>query len=120
MGRLANHERFSELLAWLRPVGGVASCLHYPGMADVPVGYDRFAAADARQHDQPWEDVCPAYALALVSKGGYELPGDSSEMEVLWDELGGESPKLWPEIEPVVRRAWKWLEAYDGRKHASA
>lgn len=111
MGRFT-HERFGELLAWLRLTPSVAECLHYPGMADVPAGFDRFAARDAKEHGYEWEDVCAAYALALVSKGSYVLPEDREEMEVLWDELGGGSRKLWPEVEGVVWRSWGWLDVH--------
>lgn len=106
------HERFSELLAWLRLTPSVGECLPYPGMAEVPAGFNRFAAADARERGYEWEDVCPAFALALVSKGSYLLPADREEMEVLWDELGGGSRKLWPEVEGVVLRAWDWLDIH--------
>ena len=111
MGRL-DSERFRDLLERLRPAGGVARCLHYPGMTAVPVGFARFASDDARHRDQTWSDVCPAYALALVSRGSYVLPQDDEEMEVLWDELGGESTRLWPDVRGVVARSWAWLDAH--------
>lgn len=112
MGRFTSHDRFIELVALLMPTGGVSKCLHYPGMTPVPKGFDRFAGHDARAHGYDWADVCPAYALALVSKGGYQLPQDSAQMEVLWDELGGESTKLWSEVDDVVRRSWAWLDSH--------
>lgn len=118
MGRFADHDRFKELLALLRPTGGVSKCLYYPGMTPVPPGFDRYAGADARKHDYGWHDVCPAYALALVSKGSYELPRDKGEMEVLWDELGGDSTLLWPQVEPLVRRAWDWLDVHAEQSEA--
>lgn len=111
MGRF-DSERFRELLERLRPAGGVARCLHYPGMTSVPVGFDRFASDDARRQDFAWSDVCPAYALALVSQGSYALPQDDEEMEVLWDELGGDSTLLWPDVTGVVERSWAWLDAH--------
>ena len=112
MGRFVDHDRFQQLLAVLKPTGGVAKCLYYPGMAQVPTGYDRFSGDDARKAGLEWEDACPAYALALVSHGGYTLPEDDVEMEVLWDELGGRSTKLWPEVRAVVMRSWAWLEVH--------
>ena len=111
VGRFASHDRFHELVALLLPAGGVSKCLHYPGMT--PKGFDRFAGRDAKAHGHDWADVCPAYALALVSSGGYQLPQDSAELEVLWDELGGDSSKLWSEVDDVVRRSWAWLDAHD-------
>lgn len=82
------------------------------GMTPIPNGYDRFAADDAHAMELDWKDVCPAYALALVSRGSYALPQDDAEMEVLWDELGGDSTQLWGEVKDVVVRAWAWLEAH--------
>lgn len=111
MGRF-DSERFRELLERLRPTGGVARCLHYPGMTTIPAGFDRFASEDARQQGLAWDDVCPAYALALVSRGSYALPQDDGEMEVLWDELGGASTRLWPDVRGVVARSWAWLDAH--------
>ena len=112
MGRFTNHDRFKELVAALLPTGGVSKCLYYPGMAEVPAGYDRFAGADSRKFGYEWSDVCPAYALALVTHHGYALPQDAADMEVLWDELGGNSAKLWPEVDQIVRRAWAWLDVH--------
>ena len=110
MGRFTDHGRFQQLLAILKPTGGVSRCLHYPGMVEVPAGFDRFAGNDARKMGFEWDDVCPAYALALVSEGGYRLPEDDAEMEILWDELGGNSARLWPEVRTLVMRSWAWLE----------
>lgn len=112
MGRFTDHERFRQLLAILKPTGGVGGCLYYPGMAQVPAGYDRFSGNDAKSMGLEWDDVCPAYALALVSHRGYSLPEEDPEMEVLWDELGGGSTKLWPEVRAVVMRSWAWLDVH--------
>lgn len=111
MGRF-DSERFHRLLELLDPPGSVAKCLHYPGMTEVPDGFDRFAHSDAAQEQLEWSDVCPAYALALVAAGSYALPGDDEDMEVLWDELGGSSTKLWPDVRVAVIRAWAWLDAH--------
>ena len=105
-------ERFRALRDLLKPTGGVAECLHYPGMTPIPEGFDRFAGQDAKRAAADWNDVCPAYALALVSVGSYALPQDDAEMEVLWDELGGESGKPWPEVRDVIARSWAWLDAH--------
>ena len=112
MGRFVDQDRFKQLLAVLRPTGGVAQCLHYPGMVEVPTGYDRFAGDNARKMGLEWEDACPAYALALVSHGGYALPEDDADMEVLWDELGGGSTKRWPDVRTAVIRSWSWLDVH--------
>lgn len=109
MGKFTDHARFKELLSVLRSRNHVAECLYYPGMTEVPKGYDSFANRDASAADLQWEDVCPAYALALVSHQSYRLPQDESDMEVLWDELGGNSTKLWVEVRDLVLRAWDWL-----------
>jgi hypothetical protein len=111
MGRF-DSERFRELLERLRPAGGVVRCLHYPGMTPIPEGFDRFASHDTHERELAWSDVCPAYALALVSRGSYGLPQDDTEMEVLWDELGGDSTRVWTEVRDVVVRAWAWLDAH--------
>lgn len=105
-------KRFDALLDLIRPTGSVANCLHYRDMTPVPEGFDRFAGEDARRNDADWSDVCPAYALALVSIGSYTLPQDDAEMEVLWDELGGASSKRWPEVRGAVTRSWAWLDAH--------
>ncbi len=109
MGIEANPQRFSNLIAALHE-HAVERCLPYPGMADVPDGYSRFAQQDAMRHEQSWEDSCPAYALALLTFGSYRLPEDNASMEVLWDELGGASTRLWPEVSSIIERGWKWLE----------
>lgn len=111
MGRF-DTRRYTQLLSVLTPNSGVAQCMHYPGMTPIPDGYDEFAHTHAEQLDAAWSDLCPAYALALVALGSYQLPRDDAEMEVLWDELGGGSTKLWPDVRPVVERAWLWLEAH--------
>jgi hypothetical protein len=111
MGRF-DAERFHKLLELLMPPGSVAKCMQYPGMTDVPPGFDQFAHNDAAQQQSEWSDVCPAYALALVSAGSYALPRDDEEMEVLWDELGGGSTKLWPDVREAVTRSWAWLDAH--------
>jgi hypothetical protein len=109
MGLHVNHERFTQLLARFRHGEDVGQCLHYPGMADIPEGYNRYARADCRAHGAEWDDYCPAYAFALLTHTGYALPEDEESLEVLWDELGGQSTKLWPEVEEVVTDAWAWL-----------
>jgi len=51
-------------------------------------------------------------ALALVTAGSYALPQHESDMEVLWDELGGSSTRLWSDVREIVKRAWAWLDAH--------
>lgn len=111
MGRF-DTERYTQLLSVLMPKTGVAQCMHYPGMTPIPDGYDDFAHAHAKQFDVSWREVCPAYALALVALGSYTLPRDDAEIEVLWDELGGDSTMLWPQVSPIIERAWIWLQAH--------
>jgi hypothetical protein len=109
MGIHQHHERFAQLLAFLRGEN-VEECLHYPGMADVPSGYNRYARLDCESRGGKWSDYCPAYAFALLTRGGYTMPADEESLEILWDELGGQSTKLWNEVEEVVAGAWNWLE----------
>ena len=111
MGIETNLERFSALVEALN-THSVEHCLPYPGMADVPSSYSRFAEQDAMQHDNRWDDSCPAYALALLTFGGYHLPQDNEGMEILWDELGGGSTKLWPDVASIVERGWEWLSRF--------
>lgn len=97
MGIHKNHQRFAELLASL-PGEHIEECLHYPGMADVPAGYNQYARVDSRTREGNWDDFCPIYAFALLTSVGYALPEDQEDLKVLWDELGGQSTKLWEEV----------------------
>jgi hypothetical protein len=47
MGLNQSHERFGHLLSCLRGEN-VEECLHYPGMTDVPPGYNRYARINAQ------------------------------------------------------------------------
>ncbi|WP_213603027.1 hypothetical protein [Pseudoxanthomonas japonensis] len=105
-------DRFNQLVELLNQPGDVGECLPYSGMASVPVGFNEFVRRDWLATDATWSDVCPAYALALVSVGSYGLPQDDPDMEVLWDELGGSSTKLWPEVRDLIKRSWAWLDAH--------
>ena len=109
MGVIANQERFHSLT---EAIAGhaVESCLPYPGMTAIPAGYSRHAQRDAMRRDIDWDEACPAYALAAITVGSYRLPDDDQAMQVLWDELGGASSRLWPEMRPLVREGWRWLE----------
>lgn len=111
MGRI-DSERFHRLVEFLNRSGGVGKCLPYPDMTPIPAGFNDFASKDSVAVEAEWSDVCPAYALALVSVGSYGLPQDDTDMEVLWDELGGNSTKLWPEVREIVKRSWAWLDAH--------
>ncbi|WP_312366886.1 hypothetical protein [Stenotrophomonas sp.] len=104
-------DHFHRLVALLNRSGGVGECLPYPDMTPVPAGFDEFAHRDS-QSELDWSDVCPAYALALVTAGSYALPQHESDMEVLWDELGGNSTRLWSDVREIVKRAWAWLDAH--------
>lgn len=108
MGRFDTHA-FARLLQRLTVAQGVGQCLPYPDMTPIPPGFDAFAHHDAASAGLAWDDVCPAYALALITRGSYGLPRDEQDMEVLWDELGGNSTQLWDDVRPVVSRAWTWL-----------
>jgi hypothetical protein len=111
MGRFDN-EQFHRLVEFLSRAGGVDKCLPYPDMTTVPPGFNEFASQDSQKQGYEWADVCPAYALALITAGGYSLPQDDSDMEILWDELGGNSTKLWPEVRGTIERSWSWLDAH--------
>ncbi|MET0655736.1 MAG: hypothetical protein ABWY94_09235 [Pseudoxanthomonas sp.] len=111
MGVVANQERFHSLTEALAQ-HAVETCLPYPGMTELPAGYSRFAQLDAVGRDLVWEDACPAYALAAITAGAYRLPEDTEAMETLWDELGGASVKLWPEVQDLVQDAWRWLQRH--------
>lgn len=104
--------RFQRLVDFLNQSGGVGKCLPYPDMTPIPIGFNDFAKKDFKGVEAEWSDVCPAYALGLVSVGSYDLPQDDSEMEILWDELGGNSTKLWPDVREIVMRSWAWLDAH--------
>ena len=108
MGVIANQERFHALTEALA-VHAVEACLPYPGMVSLPSGYSRFAQRDALERELDWDDICPAYALAGISCGAYRLPEDDTDMETLWDELGGSSSKVWSEVRNLVPGAWRWL-----------
>ena len=110
MGRF-DSERFHRLVEFLHRSGGVGKCLPYPDMTPIPAGFNDFASRDAKSVESNWADVCPAYALALISVGTYGLPQNDAEMEVLWDDLSGNSTKLWPEVRDIVIRSWGWLDA---------
>ena len=111
MGRF-DSERFHRLVEFLHRSGGVGKCLPYPDMTPIPAGFNDFASGDCKSVDAEWADVCPAYALALISVGTYGLPQNDAEMEVLWDDLSGNSTKLWPEVRDIVMRLWGWLDAH--------
>ena len=80
-------------------------------MTPIPAGFNDFASRDAKSVESNWADVCPAYALALISVGTYGLPQNDAEMEVLWDDLSGNSTKSWPEVRDIVMRLRGWLDA---------
>jgi len=105
----SNPQDFAELTQAVR-LPGVERCLPYPGMTQVPADYSAFAQADSQGQEQDWNDLCPAYALALLTHRVYRLPDDDVDMETLWNELGGESTKLWADVSSVVQRAWVWLD----------
>lgn len=109
MGIIANQERF-HLLTEAIAGHAVERCLPYPGMTAIPAGYSHFAQRDALRRGLEWDEACPAYALAAITVGAYALPQDDEAMETLWDELGGASRSVWPEMRPLVREGWYWLE----------
>lgn len=111
MGRF-DSGHFHRLVDYLSRSGGVEKCLPYPGMTPVPAGFDEFANRDSQATESNWSDICPAYALALLTSGGYALPQDDADMEVLWDELSGNSTLLWPDVRDIVERGWAWLDAH--------
>lgn len=37
------------------------------------------------------------------------IPAGFNEMEVLWDDLSGNSTKLWPEVRDIVMPLWVWM-----------
>lgn len=112
MGIIANQERF-HLLTEALAGHAVESCLPYPGMTAIPAGYSRFAQRDALRRAMDWDEACPAYALAAITMGAYSLPRDDEALEILWDELGGASSRLWPEMRPLLREGWHWLGQQD-------
>lgn len=113
MGIATDPQRFSSLVDALH-AHSIERCLAYPGMAEVPEGYSRFAEQDATRHGLAWADACPAYALALLTFGSYRLPDDDGSLEILWDELGGASTRLWPDVSSTVQRGWRWLDRAGG------
>ncbi len=108
MGRIDSHA-FASLVQRLSAQESVAHCLPYPGMTPIPDGFDAFARQDAASAEMEWGDACPAYALGLITYGSYALPRDEEYLEVLWDELGGDSTQVWAQARPLVLATWAWL-----------
>lgn len=112
-------EHFDKVVTALRTHDSVSDCLPYSGVAQVPDVLDHLAREHEKQEGLEWNDVCPAYALAVITHGDYRLPSDDNPLEVLWNEVGGESRLLWPQVRDLVAEAWKWLDAVKSRSEMS-
>lgn len=113
MKRKFDRDRHSELVACLEQRDSVSGCLLYPGMLEVTPEFDRFAHAHFSTIDEiPWRDLCPAYALGLMTFDNYDLPEDDADLEMLWDELST-SDLSWQLARNVVLDVWIWLGERD-------
>lgn len=106
-----DHERHARIVGHLRATGSVSHCLPYEDMMEVTPEFDQFARQHASAIDGiSWHDLCPAYALALMTHHTYELPEDDEALEVLWEELAP-SDLDWHQAKSVVADTWRWLDA---------
>jgi len=97
----------------------VQDCLPYRGAAEVPQVLDQLAHEHEQRDGMAWEDVCPAYGLAVITHGAYRLPSDSEPLETLWNEVGSDSRLVWEEVRDLVAEAWRWLDALQSRSEMS-
>jgi hypothetical protein len=113
MAERVSQQKFDEVVASLRTrdPGAIGDCLPYEGVAQVPATLDHLAREHERREGMAWDDVCPAYGLAVITHGAYRLPSDDEPLETLWNEVGGQSRLLWPEVRDLVSEAWRWLDA---------
>jgi hypothetical protein len=96
------------------PARRVTLCLPYEGMLEVPDAYNdwclqHYQDLSRSQPDVLWEDACPAYALALATRGSYSL-ADGDSLEILWEELSGLSALDWPRARSILGKAWLALD----------
>lgn len=114
-----SRDHFYKVVTALHSRAGVSDCLPYKGVAQVPEVLDYLAREHERTEGLAWDDVCPAYALAVITHGDYRLPRDDDPMEVLWNEVGSDSRLLWPQVRELVAEAWHWLDAVQSRAEMS-
>ncbi len=115
MPETISQDHFDKLVTALRTHDSVSDCLPYSGIAQVPAVLDHLAAEHEKAEGLEWDDVCPAYALAVITHGDYRLPSDDDPMQVLWNEVGGESRLVWHQVRDLVAEAWRWLDAVKSR-----
>ncbi len=108
-------DRFDDVVTALRTRDRVSDCLPYSGVAMVPDVLERLAREHEKTEGFEWDDVCPAYALAVITHGDYRLPLDEDPMEVLWNEVGSDSRLVWSQVNELVAEAWQWLDAVKSR-----
>ena len=113
MAERISQQQFDHLVASLRARdhGAISDCMPYDGVAHVSHTLDHLAREHERREGMDWDDVCPAYGLAVITHGAYRLPSDDEPLETLWNEVGSESRLLWPEVRDLVAEAWRWLDA---------
>lgn len=127
MAEQISRQQFDTVVSLLRrhgrgediPATSVQDCLPYRGAAEVPQVLDHLAHEHEQRDGMAWEDVCPAYGLAVITHGAYRLPSDSEPLETLWNEVGGESRLVWDEVRDLVAEAWLWLDALQSRSEMS-
>jgi len=113
MSERISQQKFDQLVTSLRARdhAGIGDCMPYDGGAQVSHTLDHLAREHERRQGMDWDDVCPAYGLAVLTHGAYRLPSDDEPLETLWNEVGSESRLLWPEVRDLVAEAWRWLDA---------
>lgn len=119
MSDQVSRDHFDHVVTALRSHDSVSDCLPYKGMAQVPEVLNHLAREHEKSEGLAWDDVCPAYALAVITHGDYRLPSDDDPLEVLWNEVGSESRLVWPQVRDLVAEAWHWLDAVQSRSEMS-
>ncbi len=105
-----DRRRHRMIVEQLHQPASVSHCLVYEDMLDVTPEFDKFA----RKHFSTtqgfsWHDLCPAYALGLMTHDTFQLPFDNEELETLWHELA-KSNIDWTQARRVVKDVWKFLD----------
>lgn len=105
-----DRHRHSLIVEQLHKPDSVAHCLIYQDMLDVSPEFDKFARKHfGAIHGISWPDLCPAYALGLMTHTAYQLPTNDEELETLWQELAN-SDIEWSQAQQVVKDVWKFLD----------
>jgi hypothetical protein len=90
-------------------------------LMDIPPAYDQFCRAHfgavRRTHPElTWEDVCPAYAIALSAHAVLCVSLDHAyerALETNWPELRGGSALSWPQARTIIADGCSALNRLD-------